>query len=95
MDTTLYKEFLVEEEKFLKVLERNLKDQINRLKVEELSILKLISGSDRSEYNDTTLADHDLLPDDTQLFEPQHTFRLPQPPSEGGGYVNHFFYVRA
>lgn len=68
MDTTLYKEFLVEEEKFLKVLERNLKDQINRLKVEELSILKLISNSDPSQYGNSSLTNHELLPDDSPMF---------------------------
>lgn len=39
----LYREYLLEEEKFLKNIERNFQDQINRLKVEELSVLKLIS----------------------------------------------------
>ena len=45
MNIELYKEFLQEEEKFLKQLEKNVNDQLNRLKVEELSILKVSSSS--------------------------------------------------
>ena len=45
MNIELYKEFLQEEEKFLKQLEKNVNDQLNRLKVEELSLLKVISSS--------------------------------------------------
>jgi len=63
----------VEEEKFLQVLERNLKDQINRLKVEELSILKLISNSDPSQYGNSSLTNHELLPDDSPLFPQDST----------------------
>ena len=50
MSYSLYREFLTEKEKFLHQLERNLQDQINRLKVEELSLLKLISSSDAGQY---------------------------------------------
>lgn len=41
-DMNLYREYLFEEEKFLKNLDRNLQDQMNRIKVEEISIRKLI-----------------------------------------------------
>lgn len=54
MSINLYKEFLLEEERFLKGLERNLKDQINRLSVEELSILKLISSKDPTQFDDVS-----------------------------------------
>ena len=45
-----YRNILVEEEKFLKQMQRNLQDQLNRLKIEELSLLKLISMSDPRQY---------------------------------------------
>lgn len=44
-EKTVYKGYLEEEAKFLKGLERNIQDHINRLKVEELSLLKLISNA--------------------------------------------------
>merc|ERR1712126_168743 len=43
----MYRDVLAEEEKFLKNLQRNLQDQLNRLKIEELSLLKLISMKGR------------------------------------------------
>lgn len=58
-----YKEHLEEEEKFLKGLERNIQDHINRLKVEELSLLKLIS--------DTSKADEDNTANDQQTSDYQ------------------------
>ena len=57
-DKANYKEHLEEEEKFLKGLERHIQDHINRLKVEELSLLKLIS--------DTSKADDDNTDDNNQ-----------------------------
>lgn len=48
-----YKEHLEEEEKFLKGLERHIQDHINRLKVEELSLLKLISNTSKADDDNT------------------------------------------
>ncbi|XP_066925102.1 snRNA-activating protein complex subunit 5-like [Clytia hemisphaerica] len=70
-EQSVYKQYLVEEEKFLKNLEKNVQDHINRLKVEELTLLKLISSAsnnvDGDEEENTSsqespndVADHEL-----------------------------------
>jgi len=48
-EKTAQHEYLVEEEKFLKEIEKNLQEHINRLKVEELSLLKLISNANQND----------------------------------------------
>ena len=50
-EKSVQQEYLVEEEKFLKEIEKNLQEHINRLKVEELSLLKLISNANQSDVS--------------------------------------------
>lgn len=64
MSRSLYLEFLTEEEKCLSQLESKIKDQLNRLKVEELTLLKLISNSDHIQHPNTTAEQ-----DDVHLFK--------------------------
>ncbi|XP_057315862.1 uncharacterized protein LOC130656935 [Hydractinia symbiolongicarpus] len=64
MSHSLYLEFLMEEEKCLSQLESKIKDQLNRLKVEELTLLKLISNSDHIQHPNTTAEQ-----DDVHLFK--------------------------
>ena len=77
-EKTVYKEYLQEEEKFLKGLERHVQDHINKLKVEELSLLKLIS--------DTSRADDDSINKNQQATnfqdENQKNFEATEPKHE-------------
>ncbi|XP_065661257.1 putative uncharacterized protein DDB_G0287457 [Hydra vulgaris] len=67
--SSLYRSYLSEEEKYLMALQRNLKDQISRLKVEEMTLLSLISNF-TSETNSSTNQTNDFEKETTQSTQP-------------------------